>query len=102
MRQMRVGYAATDAAPVADAGRYGCERMMSDFLAEYSDEERRWLLRLAHESIRAAVKGETMPTTKAASAHLQEERGAFVTLHENGELRGCIGLIAAVKPLDET
>ena len=32
---------------------------MNDFPAEYSDEERRWLLRLAHASIRAAVRGKT-------------------------------------------
>ncbi len=25
-----------------------------------------------------------------------------MTLHENGALRGCIGLVMAVKPLDET
>ena len=33
---------------------------------------------------------------------LREPRGAFVTLHLRGRLRGCIGLIEAVKPLAET
>jgi len=74
---------------------------MNDFSAEYSDEERRWLLRLAHQSIRAAMSGKPLPRTEA-SAHLREARGAFTTLHEHGKLRGCVGLVMAVKPLDET
>jgi len=75
---------------------------MSDFPEEYSDEERRWLLRLAHASIRAAVSGKPLPILETPSEHLREARGAFVTLHENRELRGCIGMMVAVKALDET
>jgi AmmeMemoRadiSam system protein A len=75
--------------------------MMNSFPAEYSADERRWLLRLAHLSIRSAVTGARV-AFPAATAHLKEPRGAFVTLHENHQLRGCIGLIAAVAPLDET
>jgi len=33
---------------------------------------------------------------------LKENRGAFVTIKEKGQLRGCIGYIQAVKPLYET
>jgi len=33
---------------------------------------------------------------------LTEERGAFVTLKEHGELRGCIGYASPMKPLFET
>jgi AmmeMemoRadiSam system protein A len=75
---------------------------MSDFPAEYSNEERRWLLRLAHASIRAAVGGQPLRIEEPPNENLRESRGAFVTLHEDGELRGCIGLLVAVKPLDET
>jgi AmmeMemoRadiSam system protein A len=74
---------------------------MKDFPAEYSAEERRWLLRLAQQSIRAAVCGTPLQKTES-SPHLREPRGAFTTLHENGALRGCIGMVMAVKPLDET
>ena len=70
--------------------------------AEYSDEERRWLLRLAHASIRAAVRGNPLATPETPNQHLRQPRGAFVTLHEHGELRGCIGMMVAAKPLDET
>lgn len=79
---------------------------MKDFPGEYSAEERRWLLRLAHQSIRTAVTGTAPPqialNPAQASPHLREARGAFTTLHENGELRGCIGYVIAVEPLDET
>ena len=75
---------------------------MNDFPAEYSDEERRWLLRMAQASIRAAVSGRPLPILETPNEHLRQARGAFVTLHENGELRGCIGMMAAVKPLDAT
>ena len=33
---------------------------------------------------------------------LEELRGAFVSLHRRGQLRGCIGYIEAVKPLLQT
>lgn len=69
--------------------------------AEYSPEERRWLLQLAHLCIRAAVTGRDAARPEATE-HLRQPRGAFVTLHENGELRGCIGSILAMAPLDET
>ena len=32
----------------------------------------------------------------------REKFGAFVTLHKNGNLRGCIGYIEGIKPLKET
>ena len=35
----------------------------------------------------------------STSATLNQERGAFMTLHKNGDLRGCIGYTSAVKPL---
>ena len=32
---------------------------------------------------------------------LKEKRGTFVTLHSNHELRGCIGVLEAIRPLAE-
>jgi len=79
---------------------------MNETNAEYSAEERKWLLRLAHQSIREAVchtqQSPHIALSAASSAHLKEQRGAFVTLHENRELRGCIGMVIARGPLDET
>lgn len=69
--------------------------------AEYSAEERKQLLRLAHESVGAALEGRTLKV-QPPSEHLSEKRGAFTTLHLNGRLRGCIGYVIAVNPLYET
>ncbi len=63
-------------------------------MAEYTKEERRELLNLAREAIQAALEERTLDLTPP-SEHLAEHRGAFTTLHINGELRGCVGHIFA-------
>jgi AmmeMemoRadiSam system protein B/AmmeMemoRadiSam system protein A len=58
------------------------------------------LLEIARESVKTAVihhKLYECPDPGIAS--LDQERGAFVTLTEKGDLRGCIGYIAPLKPL---
>ena len=69
--------------------------------AEYSPEERRTLLRLAHESIAAALDQRTLDLTPP-NQHLAEPHGAFTTLHLEGRLRGCIGYVAAKQSLYRT
>src|SRR5689334_16703206 len=69
--------------------------------AEYSAEERRMLLDLAHRSIEARLRGERVQSV-APNEHLAEPRGAFTTLHLHGKLRGCIGYVAPVLPLIST
>ena len=69
--------------------------------AEYTPDERRFLLKLAHDSIEAALRHEEVDMTPPAD-HLAEKRGAFTTLHLNGELRGCVGYVFAVRPLVRT
>jgi AmmeMemoRadiSam system protein B/AmmeMemoRadiSam system protein A len=62
--------------------------------------EKSELLALARKSVEYAVrerKAYEPPATP--SEFLNQERGAFVTLKESGELRGCIGYTSAVKPL---
>ncbi len=61
-------------------------------VAEYSTGERQLLLRWAHQSIRARLEGVEL-NHRAPSAHLEEKRGAFTTLHIRGKLRGCIGFV---------
>jgi AmmeMemoRadiSam system protein A len=65
---------------------------------ERSDQ--RQLLGIARRAIEAAVRHE--PLALAAddfSAALAEPAAAFVTIHERGELRGCIGLLRFEVPL---
>jgi len=59
---------------------------------EYSPEERRILLDLAHRSIAAEFENSRLDLTPP-SEHLAQPRGAFTTLHLNGKLRGCIGYV---------
>jgi AmmeMemoRadiSam system protein B/AmmeMemoRadiSam system protein A len=62
--------------------------------------EKNELLTLARKSVEYAVREKKAyePTASVSEALIQE-RGAFVTLRESGELRGCIGYTSAVKPL---
>jgi len=58
------------------------------------------LFRIAHRSVETAVREHKIaeePEPKMES--LAQERGAFVTLKRNGELRGCIGYVSPIKPL---
>jgi len=72
--------------------------MSQSTAAEYAPEERETLLRIAHQSIEAAVADEEF-TPEAVGAHLQELRGAFTTIHVNGQLHGCVGYILPTLPL---
>jgi AmmeMemoRadiSam system protein A len=64
-------------------------------------EEKRVLLETAREAIASRFTGKPGRALKATGT-LAEPCGAFVTLHIHGNLRGCIGLISASKPLLET
>jgi AmmeMemoRadiSam system protein A len=74
-------------------------------------EERQTLLADARESIAAKLGGrrplyprspELEGRIAAGLSALSQPCGAFVTLHLGGELRGCIGRMAAVWPLEKT
>ncbi len=68
---------------------------------EYSPEERAELLRIAHQSILAAV-ADKKADFQVTSEHLLQPRGAFTTLHLDARLRGCVGYIFPVLPLFRT
>ncbi|MDD4957181.1 MAG: AmmeMemoRadiSam system protein B [Candidatus Omnitrophica bacterium] len=61
--------------------------------------ERKELLKIARDSIGHYLKTGRRYEPVVDDADLGEEMGAFVTLHENGELRGCIGNMMARGPL---
>jgi AmmeMemoRadiSam system protein A len=62
-------------------------------------EEGREILAIAYNAMRAAVKRERFARPESDSERLQQPSGAFVTIHLNGELRGCIGYIESEEPL---
>lgn len=60
-----------------------------------SEASRRDLLGLARASLAAHFRGEPPPRLASDRAEaFGEARGLFVTLHKDGELRGCIGTLA--------
>ncbi|SRR6266568_5083253 len=65
---------------------------------EFSTEERKLLLHIAHDAILSLLEGREL-SILTPSAHLSELRGAFTTLYLNGTLRGCVGYPAPLVPL---
>lgn len=65
-------------------------------------EERSTLLAIARESIITGLSAEPLPSLAAVPRKLQTPCGAFVTLHRDGKLRGCIGRVNAPGPLAAT
>lgn len=61
-------------------------------------DERRALLELARRAIVEAVHGRPLPETAPAAAE-RTPCGVFVSLHQHGQLRGCIGQLESPDPL---
>jgi AmmeMemoRadiSam system protein A len=70
-------------------------------LLQLTAEEKRTLLETARDTIASQLSGRS-PKSRTAEGTLALPCGAFVTLRKRGNLRGCIGLVAATKPLLET
>src|SRR5208282_5169183 len=73
--------------------------------AEFSltGREKDALMKIARTSVETAVRDRKMSVLGPSGfPRLEEARGAFVTLKEHGELRGCIGYITPMKSLAET
>ncbi len=64
---------------------------------EFSPEERRLLLQMAHEAIAGRV--DDRECAQQVPPHLAEPRGVFTTLYLNGQLRGCVGYVFPTAPL---
>lgn len=67
-------------------------------IQEFSAEERGLLLRLAHDSIRAALEDSEI-SLDSPIPHFADHRGAFTSLYLRGELRGCVGYVLPSCPL---
>jgi AmmeMemoRadiSam system protein B/AmmeMemoRadiSam system protein A len=69
-----------------------------DLLTKTEQEE---LLRIARTTLDSTIRKGKVPEFPALTERLKEYRGVFVTLKEHGDLRGCIGYIEGIKPLNE-
>ncbi|MBM4307420.1 MAG: AmmeMemoRadiSam system protein A [Deltaproteobacteria bacterium] len=67
-----------------------------------SEEEKKTLRQIAKTVIENKTKKKPVPEFKIGSSVLKENRGAFVSLHKKGQLRGCIGYIEGRGPLHKT
>lgn len=61
--------------------------------------ERKELLAIARQTIIGQVTSGTAPEITAASPGLAGQQGCFVTIKQQGRLRGCIGNFISDKPL---
>jgi len=66
------------------------------------EEIKKELLVLARKSIEGHFHSYTPDSDQYQDEIYNEKRGAFVTLHKNGQLRGCIGYIIGYKTLKDT
>jgi len=64
--------------------------------------DKKTLLKLARQSLQRFLATETVPLARDLAPRLQVPQGAFVTLKQHGELRGCIGQLAGSFPLGLT
>ena len=75
--------------------------MAPSYCIELSDAERDFLLQIARQSLHTGLQqGEPAAVTLHGLAEaLTAPRGVFVTLTQQGRLRGCIGSMEASEPL---
>jgi AmmeMemoRadiSam system protein A len=83
--------------------RAGPEEVKKSADFSLTGNEKGALMKIARTAVETAVRERKMYLVGAIELpRLAEARGAFVTLKEHGELRGCIGYITPMKSLAET
>ena len=91
-----VGYGAVALVAEKENKKHG--RKSAEF--SLTPAEKQELLKIARQSVETAVREKKLYSPPADEPEaLRNARGAFVTLKEHGELRGCIGYTAPIKPL---
>lgn len=65
-------------------------------------KEKTELLALARATIIASVNGQALPEPAKPSKILERQSGCFVTIKQQGQLRGCIGSFVSDRPLWQT
>ena len=67
-----------------------------------SENEGRILLELSRRAVELWVREGRRESPSGQAGGVARHCGAFVSLHQQGRLRGCIGVVEAAEPLDET
>ena len=79
--------------------RNGQTRTNTEFTLSY--EEKQMLKKIAYTSIKDSLNGKPISMFNLQSSILNQKCGAFVSLHKQGRLRGCIGHFGEDVPLHE-
>jgi MEMO1 family protein len=95
-----VGYVAAAIYKSVDAPSSRSEMPAEDTMYPTA-ADRATLLKIARQSIEAHLSGKPRPQFEVSDT-LKALGAAFVTLNENGQLRGCIGYTEAFRPLWQT
>ena len=88
-----------DVSVVAKDARIEKENDMAGLLTK---AQKRRLLEIARTTLESYIKEGVVPQIKEDDPILNKKMGAFVTLHKNGQLRGCIGNMIGQAPLCAT
>ena len=99
-----VGYSsviidAPDPSGVSNSGRIEGVVQAKKEVGMLNKDQRKKLLDIARKSIEAYLKSGMKIEINETDPLLSQEMGAFVTLHEAGQLRGCIGNLIGKQPL---
>jgi len=87
-------YANSGDTPYGDKNQvvgYGALMFWKEETTMLNAEEKATLLRMARETLQQYLINGTMPQYQVNQPALKQTSGAFVTLKEKGQLRGCIG-----------
>lgn len=66
-----------------------------------NDTQKKTLLKIACETVDAVLTGGPLPKAESSDAELNAHCGCFVTIKNQGRLRGCIGQFVSDRPLIE-
>jgi len=66
-----------------------------------NESQRHALLKVARDAVEAVLTGGALPKPKSGDPELNAPCGCFVTLKNQGRLRGCIGQFTSDRPLIE-
>jgi AmmeMemoRadiSam system protein B/AmmeMemoRadiSam system protein A len=91
-----VVYAAGPGTPDLEALRRPAVPLFADPLLA---ADKKALLKIARQTLQRFLSTETIPLARNLPARLRVPQGAFVTLKQHGELRGCIGHLTPDFPL---
>jgi AmmeMemoRadiSam system protein B/AmmeMemoRadiSam system protein A len=84
------------------SGKQGNAGQSSLFDFKFGEQSRQELLAMARGAAKAAVEGSWVSYDPSENPELQVMAGCFVTLKNNGVLRGCIGRFTSNDPLWKT